>query len=302
MGVTLQPHPSLQATARLTTVSQSTRDVGGQILPPILRDNSQPFQFTASRGVDPGLSALELKVTDANSLNAVTSEQPLKLLVDKPLGENEYVLPIAYDGEFFIPLGRGEAKDGKTEIRLERLIDPLEEKKKSLGGSIRIFFQKIVAEKLGLEFPYPILAAVEYGADGTNRYEGSPEIVTQKVAQANKIVLFIHGIIGDTQSIVPCASLAKIDLDGQENSLTDIYDLVLAFDYENLNTPIGTLAEQLGERLKSVGLGANHGKTLHIVAHSMGGLVSRSFIEQKGGNRVVQRSSFLSWDSRTILL
>jgi pimeloyl-ACP methyl ester carboxylesterase len=288
MGVTLQPHPSLQATARLTTVSQSTRDVGGQILPPILRDNSQPFQFTASRGVDPGLSALELKITDANTLNAVTPEQPLTLLVDKALGDNEYVLPVAYDGEFFIPLGRGEAKDGKTEIRLERLIDPLEEKKRSLGGSIRIFFQKIVAEKLGLEFPYPILAAVEHGADGTNRYEGSPEIVTQKVAQANKIVLFIHGIIGDTQSIVPCASLAKIDLDGQENSLTDIYDLVLAFDYENLNTPIGTLAEQLGERLKSVGLGANHGKTLHIVAHSMGGLVSRSFIEQKGGDRVVQ--------------
>lgn len=287
MGVTLEPHPSLQATARLTTVSQSTRDVG-QILPSILRDNTQPFQFTASRGVDPGLSVLELKLTDANTLNAVTREQPLKLSVDKALGKNEYVLPVAYDEKFFIPLGRGEAKDSKTEIRLERLTEPLKEKKRSLGGSIRIFFQKIVAEKLGLEFPYPILAVVEYGEGGTTHYEGSPEIIQQKVARANKIVLFIHGIIGDIQSIVPCASLAKISVDGQEKSLTDIYDLVLTFDYENLNTPIGTIAEQLRDRLSAVGLGANHGKILHIVAHSMGGLVSRSFIEQKGGDRVVQ--------------
>jgi pimeloyl-ACP methyl ester carboxylesterase len=286
MGVTVLPHPSLQATARLTTVAQSTRDVG-QILPPILRDNTQPFQFTASRGVDPGLSALELKVPDANSLNAVTREQPLTLVVDKALAENEYVLPIAYDGEFFIPLGRGELKDGKTEIRLERLPDPLEAKRRSLGGSIRIFFQKVITEKLGLDFPYPILAAVDYG-DEAVQYTGEVEAVKQKVATANKIVLFIHGIIGDTQSIVPCVRLAHVAIDGQAKPLTEIYDLVLAFDYENLNTPIGTLAEQLGQRLQAVGLGANHGKTLHLVAHSMGGLVSRSFIEQKSGNQVVQ--------------
>jgi pimeloyl-ACP methyl ester carboxylesterase len=291
-GVTLEhrrssDHPALQGTARLTTVSQSTRDVG-QLLPPVLQDHTQPLQFTASRGVDPGLSVLELKITDANSLNRITPEQPLVLSVDRVLGKNEYVLPVAYDGEFFIPLGRGETKNGKTEIRIERLVHPLAENKRSLGGSIRIFFQKIIAEKLGLAFPYPILAAVECGADGTNCYEGNLEIVKQKVASANKIVLFIHGIIGDTQSMIPCVRQVKIPVDGQEKSLTDIYDLVLTFDYENLNTRIGTLAEQLGERLNAVGLGANHGKMLHIVAHSMGGLVARSFIEQKGGDRVVQ--------------
>ena len=285
-GVEIQPHP-VRASVRLSTMSQATRDLGSHLLPPILRDHTQPFQFTASRGVDPGLSVLELKDIDANTLNTVTPEQPLKLLVDKPLGENEYVLPVAYDGEFFIPLGRGEMKDGKTEIRIERLTDPLAEKQKSLSGSIRIFFQKVTAEKLGSEFPYPILAAVEYREDGTIHHEGDLETVKRKVTSANKIVLFIHGIIGDTQSIVPCAR-QKIRLNGQEKSLTDIYDLVLAFDYENLNTPIGTIAEQLRDCLSAVGLGANHGKILHIIAHSMGGLVSRSFIEQKGGNQVVQ--------------
>lgn len=287
IGVTIQPHNSLKATARLTTVAQSTRDVK-VLLPPILRDNTQPFQFTASRGVDQGLSVLELQLTDVSTLNGVTSEQPLLLSVEKSLQEDEYVLPVAHDGEFFIPLGRGEMKDDTTEICIERLPHPLAEKKKDLQGSIRIFFQKVVAEKLNLEFPYPILAAVEYGEDESISFKGDLESVKQRVAGANKIVLFIHGIIGDTKSIVPCARSAKIFLEGQEKSLSEIYDLVLAFDYENLNTPIGTLAEQLRDRLKAVGLDANHGKTLHIVAHSMGGLVSRSFIEQKGGNQVVQ--------------
>ena len=60
-GVRLQSHDSLKANVRLTTVTQSTRDLGNHILPPILRaDNEgiQPFVFTASRGTDPGLSAL----------------------------------------------------------------------------------------------------------------------------------------------------------------------------------------------------------------------------------------------------
>jgi pimeloyl-ACP methyl ester carboxylesterase len=286
----VQPHPGLKADIRLSTVAQASRDLGNQLLPPILRSQTQPFQFTASRGVNPGLSVLELQVSDANasSLETVTRDRPLTVAIEKSLGENEYVLPVAYDGEFFMPLGRGETRDGKTEIHLERLPNPVTEKKKSLGGSIRIFFQKVVCEQLGLEFPYPILAAVEFQEDGTIRYEGNLDIVKQRVTSASKIALFIHGIIGDTQSMVPAAKLAKFTADGQEKSLIDLYDLVLAFDYENLNTSISAIAEQLRGRLQTVGLAENHGKTLHVIAHSMGGLVSRSLIEQKGGACVVQ--------------
>ena len=39
------------------------------------------------------------------------------------------------------------------------------------------------------------------------------------------------------------------------------------------------------ERLR---IEAGHGKTIHIVAHSMGGLVSRYFIENLGGHEIVQ--------------
>ncbi|MHC5720021.1 MAG: esterase/lipase family protein, partial [Nostoc sp.] len=111
--------------------------------------------------------------------------------------------------------------------------------------------------------------------------------IQTKVASANKILLYIHGIIGDTESILPSV-LVKTTENGQEKTLQDKYDLVLAFDYENINTKIQENAKLLKQRLEEVGLGANHGKQLDIVASSMGGLVSRTFIEQEDGNQIVQ--------------
>lgn len=290
-GVTIQQNPGLKASARLSTVPQSTRDLGSHLLPPILRDYSQPFQFTASRGVDPGLSVLELQVSeaDSSSILSVTSENPLILSVDKKLGEDEHVLPVAFDGEFFIPLGRGRGVGGgKTEIVIERLPDPVTERKRSLSGSIRIFFQKVISERLGLESPYPKLRVATVAPDEKVKYEEDTQKVKAAVALADKIVLYIHGIIGDTESMVPSVRRAKIEIDGQSKPLVEMYDLVLTFDYENLNTHIKDIGKQLKEKLEAVGLVPNHGKQLHIVAHSMGGLVSRSFIEQWGGNQVVQ--------------
>ena len=289
-GVTLQSHPSLNAKARLTTVTQSTRDLGNQILPPILRADRpgiRPFQFTSSRGTDPGLSVLELSQVENPSV--VTPTDPLKLVVDIPLESDEQLLAVGYDGEFFLPLGRAQSTlDGRTEIVLERLTEPVSEGSRSLGGSIRILFQKVVHQQLGLEFEYPILAVADVSLDETVNYMAGMEQVKAQVASSERIVLYIHGIIGDTQSLVTSVRSAKVEVDGIERSLADLYDLVLTFDYENLNTSIEENARLLKQRLAAVGLGANHGKVLHIVAHSMGGLVSRWFIEREGGNQVVQ--------------
>jgi pimeloyl-ACP methyl ester carboxylesterase len=288
-GVMVEPHPSLKATVRLTTVPQSTRDLGNDMLPPILRENwevVQPFQFTVSRGTDSGLSVLEL--SDINNYQAVTTEAPLTVVADVALAEDEHLLSLAFDGEFYLPLGVGQRRGNQTEIKLERLPEPVSMGKRSLGGSIKIFFQKVLSEKLGLPYEHPILAAVAVGTDKTVQYEGNAEVVKQRVAQAERIVLFIHGIIGDTRSMVGSVRQAKVLWEGQEQLMADAYDLVLAFDYENLNTSIEENGRLLKQRLTAVGLGPNHGKTLHIVAHSMGGLVSRWFIEREGGNQMVQ--------------
>jgi pimeloyl-ACP methyl ester carboxylesterase len=287
--VEIQPHPSLQAKANLTTVPQASRDLGNLILPPILRQQprvTQSFQFTSSRGSDPGLTALEL--IDVEDHTVVTREAPLKLLVDTELADNEHLLPFAYDGEFFLPLGQGlRTENGKTEITLERLPNPTVSSR-SLQGSIKIFFEKVASQKLGKPYEYPILSVAEVGEQDKVTYEKNKESIKIRVAQAQKIVLYIHGIIGDTESMVPSAQNAIVNVDGQQRPLRELYDLILSFDYENLQTTIEQNGKLLGQRLQEVGLGPNHGKELHIVAHSMGGLVSRWFIEREGGNQIVQ--------------
>lgn len=288
-GVKLQPHPSLVANARLTSTPQVSRDLGNKIVPPILREDPevvQPFQFTSSRGTDPGLSVLEL--TEVADHKVVTPNAPLKLLVETPLADNEYLLPIGYDGEFFLPLGRGTKTQEGTEIILEQLPAPVSEGERSLQGSIRIFFEKIISQSIQREFQYPILAVAEVGDDKKVTYNSDVANVKQKVAQAKRIALFIHGIIGDTESIVATIKQPILQANGQKGSISEFYDLALTFDYENLNTSIEQNAQHLKRKLTEVGLGVNHGKELHIVAHSMGGLISRWFIEREGGYKVVQ--------------
>ncbi|MHC5763759.1 esterase/lipase family protein, partial [Nostoc sp.] len=288
-GVKLQPHPSLVANVRLTTTPQVSRDLGNKIVPPILRENPEvirPFQFTISRGTDPGLSVLEL--SNVKDHEVVTPDAPLKLLVDGQLANNEYLLPVGYDGEFFLPLGRGKATGDGIEIELERLPAPVSEGERSLEGSIRIFFQKVISQGWGREFEYPILAVASVGEDKKVTYNQDENYVKQQIAQAKRIALYIHGIIGDTESLVSTIKQPVLQSDGQKSSISEFYDLVLTFDYENLNTNIEQNAQHLKRRLRDVGLSENHDKKLHIIAHSMGGLVSRWFIEREGGNKVVQ--------------
>ncbi len=286
-GVKLQGHPKLKAKARLATAPLATRDLANVTLPPLLYDDPsvcQSLSFTVSRGADPVLSVLEL--TDVNDPSVVTPLAPLYLTIPVALQRNEHVLPIAFDGEFFQPLGHVESRSAnETVIALDRLPPPLADTR-SLSGAIKIFFQKIIGKVVRLEFPYPILGVADVQADGTVDSVRDPVEVRNRVAQSQRILLFVHGIIGDTQSMVPSVQLAKLAGGGP---LTSLYDLVLTFDYENLNTKIEENGRLLKARLEAAGLGAGHGKVLDIAAHSMGGLVSRWFIEREGGNQIVRR-------------
>ena len=284
-GVRLLDHPSFRANARLSTAPVSSRDLGTIVLPRLLRDDptiSLPFPLVATRGVHGSLSTLELTDIEGDSYKAVAPDQPLRLLVPRALGAEESVLPVGYDGEFFLPLGHAApAASGTTELVLERLPEPTTAGKKSLHGSIKIFFQKVVGARIGIPSEYPILAAATHlNQNNQVEYTKNAESVRQLVARATTILLYVHGIIGDTLEMASSALRGGFD---------KRYDLILTFDYENLNTPVAENARLLGQRLATVGLGAGHGKHLDLVAHSMGGLVSRWFIECGGGKQVVRR-------------
>lgn len=288
-GVQLQNHSNLKGKISLGSLPPNSRDINSNLLPPIISQdpNFKPFQLKPPMrdGSTTILSVLE--IFDVENYEDVTPANPIKLIVDNTLSSEEHLLPIANDGEFFLPLGIARTVNGTTEITIERLPEPTVDSR-TLQGSIKMLFQKLVYPRVGKEFEPPLLRIAEVSPEGKVSYEKDTQIITTKVAQANKILLYIHGIIGDTKSLVPSVQLAKITENGQQKPLKNKYDLVLTFDYENLHTTIEENAQSLREELELVGLKANHGKQLDIVAHSMGGLIARTFIEKEAGNQVVQ--------------
>ncbi len=294
-SVIVQPHPQLQAYVRLTTPAQATQSVGSHTRSPLLPAETTSFQFTQSRSSAPGLSVLELSHV-TNPL-AVTPEQPLRLETDMPLGEDQYLFPTAYDGEFYVPLGYGKTQNGKTQIVIERLTTPIEaghpSEQTREQGSIHVFFQQITAHRISAtanpainpatnDVEYPLLRAAQVDAGSSKIvYIHSEKDIKASIARAKTIALYVHGLFTDTTAILSEVATATAD-----PSATPHYDLILAFDYDTLNTPLDQNARLLKRRLESLGLGAGHRKKLHIVAHSIGGLLARWFIEKEGGDRI----------------
>ena len=165
-----------------------------------------------------------------------------------------------------------------------------------MAGSIKLFIQKVIAEKvgaekLGLDGKTGHLAAVRLDDRERVVYDDSPITLKAKVKEAGRILLYIHGFTGDTRRMVTSAyGLKELQTPHSIPKLVDYYDLILAFDYENINTPIEETASRLKKELIEAGLGPEHGKTLHIVAHSLGTMVTRWFIERDRGNMFIQKA------------
>lgn len=290
-GVTLMGHPDFKAQASLVSFAEVGRALGALGTPAIFRDDpnlSQPLLFERARATDPGLGALQL--TGIVNPEAVTTATPLRLRVAASLAPGERVVPYAWDGEFYLPLGSGRSVNGAVEIELRQIpvFEAAGDVERGIVNSVRILFQKIASPYFGIEFNYPQLAAVGFAADGRPVYEKTEAQVRTKVAAAERILLYVHGIFGDTMGMTAAATADVGTARAAAESIASRYDLVLAFDYENINTSIKDTARALKDRLAAVGMGAGHGKTLHVVAHSMGGLVMRWLIEQEGGNQIVQ--------------
>lgn len=299
--IELLPHPQLQAKATLVSIAQSTRSLNAPALPPLLTEHTEPLAYTAHRSISPSLGALQLD--DIHHAAAVTPDSPLTLIIDAQLAPGEAVLPVAHDGEFYIPLGYGCREGHKTKVVLQQLpqnaptADADIASTRTIRSALKIIFRKVttqtlgesLSEKLGISYEYPILAAVEKGTEkGELVSTTDSEEVRDRVANASSIVIYIHGITDSTQTMVPSLQNDCITIADTACSVGDVYDLVLTYDYESVNTPIASSALQLKQKLATVGIVPGHGKTVHIVAHSMGGLVSRWLIEKESGNEIVQ--------------
>ncbi len=151
-GVELQGHSTFKGKFSLNPLPPSSRDVNTNLIPPnFLQDQTilqrdgkkrlfEPYQFNMTRS--PGLFSV-LEIFEVQNHESVTPENPIKLLVGKLLLSDEHILPVAYDSEFFLPLGKAKNINGKTEITIERLPEPTVNSR-NLQGSIKILFQKVL--------------------------------------------------------------------------------------------------------------------------------------------------------------
>ena len=283
--VKIEPHPALKGKARIAEVSSGGKDLG-----PGLPAGLSLLQLGPSgqaRSLEPGAAtpATVIELLEVEDASVVTRNAPLRITVQAPLSKQEVALPMGWDGEFLLPLGRLESRTGNSlTFALEHLPDPTASGEKSLFGSIKIFFQKTLSQALGWDYPYPRLdAPIIQLEENKVTYNNLPvDVLRSKVAAADRVVVFVHGIIGDTVGMALMAPHCGLPMD-------DPKTLILTFDYENLNTGIEATGRKLGEKLTAIGLTPDHGKKLFIVAHSMGGLVSRWFIEHEDGGLVVTR-------------
>ncbi|MCB0582486.1 MAG: caspase family protein [Phaeodactylibacter sp.] len=199
------------------------------------------------------------------------SDNPLHITLKQSASEEKGLIPVTFDGEFVMPLGEAiRVEDGATRVVLRDIpaADDLSRtaKQKSPIRSLWFFALKYTgfAEKA-----FKLRRA--FFRDG--KLVRTDDGLAEEVKKAKKVLLCLHGIIGDTRSI---AENLQFLLESPDNP----YGIVLTFDYENLNTPIEKIAERLAEKLADLGFGPDDGKELDIIAHSMGGLVSRYMIEK----------------------
>lgn len=198
-------------------------------------------------------------------------KHPLEIEVAEKLKKNETLVPVTFDGEKIVILGKSEKqRGGKVKVTVDKM--PKKQPSagtRSPGKALWLYFLKVV--KIETAF---LKWAEMSGGKVKRRTRGLPT----KVKNADRILLVVHGIIGDTKG------MAQLALEVAE--ATNRYDLVLTFDYENLNTPINETSAILKKQLEEVA-GITKDKEFTIMAHSMGGLVSRYYIENLKGNKIV---------------
>jgi pimeloyl-ACP methyl ester carboxylesterase len=267
----------------LSSTTEAKRALGDQVLPQMRgNDQLENAAFAEGMGISAPLDVLELSGVSGS----VSKENPLTIRFLNSIPSDEILLPLGYDAEsgLYVLLG---SSNTEGVLSIDTLPSPSPATERLAGSSFKIFLRKMIMKPLTGDFEYPLLQAVDYekGNPEVFKYiEEKPEDLKKRVADAKKIVLFIHGFAGSTSEL-PKALRRNFNKTGK--NLADSYNLTLTFNYESINTTIEKNAEFLEAKLAEVGLTAGHGKQFHIVAHSMGGLVSRWFIERLSGKNVV---------------
>lgn len=248
----------------------------------------EPVYLSNGKRNDLGIDQLEIRPIE----NTKGSAEAESFHLDKPiaLNENEYIIACfqAPNSSYLIPTGFSKPKDHYIHIDTGQFIyESPEDGSKSLSGSIKLLFKKLILnDLLKYQITTHTLALLQLDTTSKNIEATITDNKSIRSTLENKqrVLILIHGIIGDTQTMTE-GVLTK--LTHQNQSIVQQYDAVLTFDYENLNTTIEENAQLLLEALNAIGLHKDLGHQIDILAHSMGGLISRWMIERCGGEAFI---------------
>lgn len=301
-GLRIEAHPILES-LRVSVgpaASNGAKALGEVSLPPIADAYPgalTPVSLVTGMGDDGAILTLDLK--RGAPVDSVNANTPIRINTATGAGgaSGETLLLVGFDAAsgMYLPMGLGTTLDDRIDFAVTQL--PREQGDapggKSLGGALSMLALKLGADKVGLENPYPLLRSARAIKAGRGRSETQYDddgvsALQARVAGAQRIAVLAHGFTGDTRNMVAALPGLGLYTPGWKG-----YDLVLAYDYENVNTRIQDSALTLNERLAAVGLGPGHAKTVHLIAHSLGTQVTRWFIEREGGAKIVQKAVLL---------
>ncbi len=304
-GIQVLPHKrnfKARVLGLSSTGQHRSRTVEGKTalaLPDFLLDydtQTYPLPLLQGRGGSDELNVLEL--SGIENAEEVTTKTPLHIELPIKLKRGEQIIPLALDADGLIyPIGyarnarNSETKQTVAKVSICQLPKPTgaargEASERGILNTIKIVFQKVIADTTGLlKYEYPYLAIVTRNNKGELHYERNTERINQAVAAAQNPIVVTHGFTGETCDFFrPNRRRPDTPLYNQLNQSG--YDLILAFDYDSYSTSIADTAAALKSRL--VAAGFNTQKRATLLAHSMGGLVSRYAIEALDGNQLVK--------------
>jgi hypothetical protein len=252
-----------------------------------------PFEKGANPSAGNDVQALEIAVEDGQMLT-IPAGQSIQISPKAGLARTRsadnaetVTIPFGYDEErgIYLPLGYQD-KHGNIQVThlpppSSGLLQDAGPNKRSVKSSLKLYFKKIRRER-GQAYNELVLHHVD--AQGNwQKVTDAASIKGMMQGKKNAVtVMVIHGIIGDTLGQV--AGMQQLCREGM------VLDFLLSYDYENLGNKITITAQQLHKQLLSIGYDkAAEMPKISIVAHSMGGLVSRFLIENEGGDQYVKK-------------
>lgn len=276
-NITIKAHPGVTASVSIGHAEANAR--GSAPMNAFARlqqgDKMEVIDFSPSRS---------LQIQNVIEINDISIEgedtleqQPLEIVLNQQVGEDEMLIPVAFDGKHFRVIGDAVSEGQGTNVRIREIPDVTDSAgagERSLLKSLKMTFCKVSLNKQVNQLRW-----VETTKDG--------ELVLQrenlglKVGKAKKTLLILHGLAGDGLSML------KAIRDNIPGPKLESYDLILVYDYENLNTPLDVTAKTLASTLADYGYGTDD-RRITIISHSIGGLVARWMIEKSGAKAYVE--------------